>query len=106
MALASAEQLGPKVERQRVLEIGIVVFAALVAIAGVAIVVVASVEEQRLAALKSDFVANVSHELKTPLSLVRMFGEMLLSGRIQSDDAAMLRTDVSPPRKRSIRISG
>ncbi|APR83723.1 Phosphate regulon sensor protein PhoR (SphS) [Minicystis rosea] len=86
MALASAEQLGPKVERQRVLEVGLVVFAALVAIAGVAIVVVASVKQQRLAALKSDFVANVSHELKTPLSLVRMFGEMLLSGRIQSDD--------------------
>jgi two-component system phosphate regulon sensor histidine kinase PhoR len=86
MALASAEQLGPKVERQRTVEIGMVLFAALVAIAGVAIVVLASVKEQRLAALKSDFVANVSHELKTPLSLVRMFGEMLLSGRIQSDD--------------------
>jgi two-component system phosphate regulon sensor histidine kinase PhoR len=86
MALASAEQLGPKVERQRVLELGIVAFAALVAIAGVAIVVMASVKERRLAVLKSDFVANVSHELKTPLSLVRMFGEMLLSGRIQSDD--------------------
>ncbi len=26
---------------------------------------------------RSDFVSNVSHELKTPLSLVRMFGEML-----------------------------
>jgi len=86
MALASAEQLGPKVERQRLLEIGIVVFAALVAVAGVVIVVIASVKEQRLAALKSDFVANVSHELKTPLSLVRMFGDMLLSGRVQTDD--------------------
>jgi two-component system phosphate regulon sensor histidine kinase PhoR len=61
-------------------------FAALVAIAGVAIVVNASVKERRLAALKSDFVANVSHELKTPLALIRMFGEMLLSGRVSSDD--------------------
>jgi two-component system phosphate regulon sensor histidine kinase PhoR len=86
MALASAEQLGPSVERQRLIEIGIVGLAALVAIAGVAIVVMATVKERRLAALKSDFVANVSHELKTPLSLVRMFGEMLLSDRIQSDD--------------------
>jgi two-component system phosphate regulon sensor histidine kinase PhoR len=50
------------------------------------IVVVASVKERRLAALKSDFVANVSHELKTPLSLVRMFGEMLLSERVPSDE--------------------
>ena len=85
MALASAEQLGPKVERQRTLEILMVGFAALVAIAGVLIIVLAQVKERRLTALKSDFVANVSHELKTPLSLVRMFGEMLLSDRIPSD---------------------
>src|SRR5215468_8111042 len=84
-ALASAEQLGPNVERQRVMEIGIVGLAALVAITGIVIVVMASVKERRLAALKSDFVANVSHELKTPLSLVRMFGEMLLEGRIGSE---------------------
>src|SRR4051812_7548452 len=86
MALTSAEQLGQKAERQRLTEIGIVVFAAMVAILGVAIVVSASVKERRLAALKSDFVANVSHELKTPLSLVRMFGEMLLEGRVPSED--------------------
>jgi two-component system phosphate regulon sensor histidine kinase PhoR len=85
-ALASAEQLGPSVERQRVLEIGIVGLAAVVAIAGVVIVVMASVKERRLALLKSDFVANVSHELKTPLALVRMFGEMLLEDRVPSDD--------------------
>ncbi len=85
-ALTSAEHLGPYVERQRVMEACIVGLAALVAIAGVVIVVMASVKERRLAALKSDFVANVSHELKTPLSLVRMFGEMLLSDRISSDE--------------------
>jgi two-component system phosphate regulon sensor histidine kinase PhoR len=39
-----------------------------------------------LNALKTDFVANVSHELKTPLALVRMFGEMLQSGRVASDE--------------------
>jgi two-component system, OmpR family, phosphate regulon sensor histidine kinase PhoR len=86
VGLTSAEELGQKVERQRLLEIGMVLFAAIVAVAGVAIVVIAAVKERRLAALKSDFVANVSHELKTPLALVRMFGEMLLEGRVPSED--------------------
>jgi two-component system phosphate regulon sensor histidine kinase PhoR len=86
VGLTSAEELGQKVERQRLLEITLVAFAAIVAIAGVAIVVIAAVKERRLAALKSDFVANVSHELKTPLALVRMFGEMLLTGRVPSED--------------------
>lgn len=37
--------------------------------------------ELRLAKLKSDFVSGVSHELKTPLTSIRMFAEMLESGR-------------------------
>jgi len=86
MALTTAEELEDKVERQRLIEIGMVGIAGLVALAGLAVVVIASVRERRLAALKGDFVANVSHELKTPLSLVRMFGELLLGGRVASDE--------------------
>ena len=86
IALTTAEQLRQKVERQRMLELAMVVLAAVVAIAGVAIVVLAAAEERRLASLKSDFAANVSHELKTPLALVRMFGEMLLAGRVASEE--------------------
>ena len=38
--------------------------------------------ESEVARLKEDFVANVSHDLKTPLSVIRMFGETLEMGRV------------------------
>ena len=40
-------------------------------------------KEMELVRLKSDFVSNVSHELRTPLSLIRMYTETLLMGRIK-----------------------
>ncbi len=43
-------------------------------------------KEIELSRLKSIFVSGVSHELKTPLSLIRLFAETLLLGRIESDD--------------------
>jgi signal transduction histidine kinase len=41
--------------------------------------------EAEIARLKSDFVANVSHDLKTPLSVIRMFGETLELGRVTDE---------------------
>jgi two-component system phosphate regulon sensor histidine kinase PhoR len=81
LALSSAEALEQQVERRRLIELAMVLVAGLVAVAGLIIVISASVKERRVAALKGDFVANVSHELKTPLSLIRMFGELLMLDR-------------------------
>jgi two-component system phosphate regulon sensor histidine kinase PhoR len=83
--LTTAEELSESVERRRELEMVTVAASFLVVAAGVIIVVVAAERERRLAALKSEFVANVSHELKTPLSLVRMFSELLATGRVRDD---------------------
>ncbi|MCB9877309.1 MAG: HAMP domain-containing histidine kinase [Planctomycetes bacterium] len=44
--------------------------------------------EAQLAALKIDLVSRVSHELKTPLALIRMYGETLGMGRARDSDQA------------------
>jgi len=55
-----------------------------VIIAGVWVVSRTVRREVELAQLKSDFVSNVSHEIKTPLALIRMFGETLQLKRVKS----------------------
>ena len=42
--------------------------------------------DRQLRQLKEDFIGNVSHELKTPLSLIRMFSEILVTGRVGKEE--------------------
>jgi two-component system phosphate regulon sensor histidine kinase PhoR len=52
---------------------------------GLAATIRGAARERELARLKSDFVSTVSHELKTPLTSIRMFGEMLKHGVAGTD---------------------
>jgi len=56
-----------------------------VMILGISLTVRAAAHEVALSKLKSDFVSNVSHELKTPLALIRMFGETLESDLVEDE---------------------
>jgi signal transduction histidine kinase len=55
-------------------------------IGGIALSIRATDREARLAQAKSNFVANVSHELKTPLSLLSLFSEILELGRVKNEE--------------------
>jgi two-component system phosphate regulon sensor histidine kinase PhoR len=82
----AAAELTSRVQNRRSLELVMLLLSCIVIVAGAATILVAAEKERRVSTLKSEFVANVSHELKTPLALVRMFGEMLQSGRVASEE--------------------
>lgn len=56
---------------------------------GVFLVAGAAAREVRLAELKSNFVASVSHDLKTPLALIQLFAETLELGRVRNTERAV-----------------
>ncbi|TVY07443.1 two-component system histidine kinase PnpS [Paenibacillus cremeus] len=56
--------------------------------AGVLIVLHDITAMRRLERMRSEFVANVSHELKTPIAAVKGFAETLLAGALQDKDTA------------------
>ncbi len=49
------------------------------------VIAYALVRQNRLTRLKNDFLATVSHELKTPLTSIRVFVDTLLDGQIRSN---------------------
>ena len=54
--------------------------------AGAALTLTGIVKDRKLAALQLDFVSKVSHELKTPLTSIRMFTETLILGRVSEPE--------------------
>ncbi len=76
------------------LQLVMVVLSSAIIVLGVVVILLANERERRVSAMKSEFVANVSHELKTPLALVRMFAEMLQSGRVASEEKRQQYLDI------------
>jgi signal transduction histidine kinase len=73
------------------LTLGLLIGVLLTAIGIGSWLIVADLNRQlTLARQKTDFVSNVSHELKTPLTSIRMFSELLAEGRVT--DRAKQRT--------------
>ena len=54
--------------------------------AGAALTLTGISKDRKLAALQLDFVSKVSHELKTPLTSIRMFTDTLILGRVSEPE--------------------
>lgn len=73
-------------QRNAGLSLLLVLCAVALALVGVGMTWRAVNRERKVAQLKSDFLASISHELKTPLTAIRAFGDLLHSGRVSNAD--------------------
>lgn len=83
IAPREAPLLKSKAQTTRYNQAALIGLSLAVILLGTLFILFAADKERRVNELKSEFIANVSHELKTPLSVIRMFGEMLLTGRVR-----------------------
>jgi two-component system, OmpR family, phosphate regulon sensor histidine kinase PhoR len=74
--------------RRKLIDIVLIGLALGGIVAGLGVLLLAMRRERKANELKSDFISNVSHELKTPLSIISMFGEMLALGRVKTSEQA------------------
>ena len=73
-------------------------------LSGVALLLLDLTQKQKAEALRREFTANVSHELKTPLHAVSGYAELLKSGLVRPDDAAGFYEKIYSESQRLIRL--
>lgn len=94
MAPPAAARLASQESVRRRSEFLLIAVMVLTILAGSGFLFYATWKESRANELKSDFISNVSHELKTPLSLIRMFGELLALGKLKSPQKGQEYADI------------
>jgi len=88
LRVTQKDMADPGLERRKLIDSLLIAGAVTVILAVLTFLGLAIRRERRLNELKSEFISNVSHELKTPLSIISMFGEMLAEGRTKSPEQA------------------
>ncbi|MBR7132724.1 MAG: PAS domain-containing protein [Clostridia bacterium] len=73
-------------------------------IGGAVIIVIDATEKQKNELLRREFTANVSHELKTPLTSILGFSEILSEGLVAPEDVKGFGKDINSETKRLISL--
>lgn len=74
-----------KESRQRIILMsGLIIFSLITVVIGIFFMFRFLQQERKLFSMKTNFLSSVSHELKTPLTSIKMFSEMIACGRIPS----------------------
>ena len=82
------DQAAKKVRDKQIIDSLLLGGAVAIIVVGLILLAIAIRRERRSNELKSDFISNVSHELKTPLAIISMFGEMLANNKTKSAEQA------------------
>jgi two-component system phosphate regulon sensor histidine kinase PhoR len=86
MATRESIRLRANADQRQLSDISLIGLMLGVIVSGMAFLLYGISTERRVSALKSEFISNVSHELKTPLSLIRMFAELLMLGKVKTPE--------------------